>query len=189
VARLAAELPELPDARKARFMADYGLAPDDAVMLVADGERADFFEAVAAGRDARLAANWIRVELGRALNASGQDIADSKITPDTLGGLLDLVAAETISGSIAKRVFEIMFESGRDAAEIVAAEGLEQVSDTGVIEAEVDKVLTANPGQVAEFRAGKEKLMGFFVGQVMKATKGKANPGTVNEILRRKLSE
>ena len=189
VARLAAEMSELPDARKQRFIDDYGLTHDDAAMLVADGERADFFEAVAEGRDARVAANWVRVELGRALNASGQDIAESKVTPGNLGGLLDLVAAGTISGSIAKKVFETMFESGRDAGEIVAAEGLEQVSDSGAIEAEIDKVLAANPDQVADFKGGKEKLMGFFVGQVMKATKGKANPGTVNEILRRKLAE
>ncbi|MDP6951430.1 MAG: Asp-tRNA(Asn)/Glu-tRNA(Gln) amidotransferase subunit GatB [Alphaproteobacteria bacterium] len=188
VARLAADMPELPDARKQRFIDGYGLSHDDAAMLVADGERADFFEAVAEGRDARVAANWVRVELGRALNASGQELSESNITPEKLGGLLDLVAAGTISGSIAKKVFETMFESGRDAGEIVAAEGLEQVSDSGAIEAEIDKVLEANPDQVADFKAGKEKLMGFFVGQVMKATKGKANPGTVNEILRRKLS-
>ena len=188
IAGLAAELPELPEARRARFLDEYGLGADDAEVLVADVERAGFFEAVAAGRDARMAANWVRGELVRALNASGLEIAESRVSPAQLGALLDLVSAGTISGSVAKKVFQTMFESGRDAADIVAAEGLEQVSDSAAIEAEIDTVLAANPGQVAAYKAGKDKLMGFFVGRVMRAMRGKANPQAVNEILRRKLS-
>jgi len=186
---LKTTLPELPDAKQARFVADFGLKPEDAAVLVVDADRAAFFEAVAAGRDPKLAANWVMGELIGALNKSGQDLDDSKVTADQLGALIDLISDNTVSGRIAKQVFEVMFETGTDSAAIVEERGLKQVTDTGAIEAEIDKVLAANPDQVAGFKAGKDKLMGFFVGQVMKATQGKANPQAVNEILKRKLSE
>jgi aspartyl-tRNA(Asn)/glutamyl-tRNA(Gln) amidotransferase subunit B len=186
---LKAALPELPDVKQARFIADFGLKPEDAAVLVAEADRAAFFEAVAAGRDAKLAANWVMGELIGALNKSGQELDDSKVSADQLGALIDLIGDGTVSGRIAKQVFEVMFETGQDPAVIVEEQGLRQVTDTGAIEAEIDKILAANPDQVAGYKAGKDKLMGFFVGQVMKATQGKANPQAVNEILKRKLSE
>ncbi|UCH74430.1 MAG: Asp-tRNA(Asn)/Glu-tRNA(Gln) amidotransferase subunit GatB [Rhodospirillales bacterium] len=182
-----ATLPELPDEKKARFMADYGLSPYDAGVLVAERETADFFEAVAKGRDAKLAANWVISELFGRLNKAGRDVTDSPVSAESLGGLVDLIADRTISGSIAKKVFDEMFESGREAADIVEEQGLKQVTDTGAIEGIIDQVLADNADKVAEYRGGKDKLFGFFVGQVMRASQGKANPQLVNELLRRKL--
>jgi aspartyl-tRNA(Asn)/glutamyl-tRNA(Gln) amidotransferase subunit B len=180
-------LPELPDEKKARFMADYGLSSYDAGVLVAERETADFFEAVAKGRDAKLAANWVISELFGRLNKAGRDVTDSPVSAESLGGLIDLIADKTISGSIAKTVFDDMFETGREAAAIVEEQGLKQVTDTGEIEGIIEKVLADNADKVAEYRGGKDKLFGFFVGQVMRASQGKANPQLVNELLRRKL--
>ena len=188
VDEIAATLPELPDDKKSRLIADYGLSPYDAGVLVGDPVRAAFYEAVATGRDAKLAANWVTGDLFGALNKSGLAIGASPVDAARLGGLIDLISDGTISGRIAKEVFEIMFETGQDAAAIVEEKGLRQVTDTAAIEAEIDKVLAAHADKLAEYRAGKEKLFGFFIGQVMRATAGKANPKTVNQILRRKLA-
>ncbi|MDE0334544.1 MAG: Asp-tRNA(Asn)/Glu-tRNA(Gln) amidotransferase subunit GatB, partial [Defluviicoccus sp.] len=187
VDRIRGSLPELPDAKKARFVGELGLSEDDADVLVADRDNAQYFEAVAEGRDAKAAANWVIHDLFGALNRSGLAIGDAPVGAADLGGLIDLIAVGTISGRIAKDVFQAMFETGRDARSIVAERGLEQVSDTGEIEAVVDAILAEREDMVAEYRAGKTKLLGFFVGQVMKATGGKANPQTVNEILRARL--
>ena len=187
VDRIASTLPELPDDKKARLMTDLGLSAYDAGVLVAEKETADFYEAVSKGRDAKLAANWVIGDFFAALNKAGLGITESPVGPDKLGGLLDLIADGTISGRIAKDVFEIMFETGKDAAAIVEEKGLKQVSDTGAIAGIVDEVLTANADKVAEYKSGKDKLFGFFVGQVMKATQGKANPKAVNDILKEKL--
>ncbi len=184
---LAAALPEMPDEKKNRLMADYGLGPYEAGILVAERERADFFERVAPGRDAKLAANWVIGELFGALNKAGHTISDSPVDAAALGGLLDLIADDTISGRIAKEVFEAMFETGKTPAAIVAEKGLRQVTDSGEIEGLVDRVLAENADKVAEYKSGKDKLFGFFVGQVMKASQGKANPKLVNEILRARL--
>jgi aspartyl-tRNA(Asn)/glutamyl-tRNA(Gln) amidotransferase subunit B len=181
-------LPELPDDKKQRFIRDYKLSPYDAGVLVAEQLRADFFEAVARGRDAKLAANWVTGDFFGALNKAGKDIQDSPVDAGALGGLIDLIADNTISGRIAKEVFEEMFATGRPAAEIVEAKGLRQVTDTGAIEAAIEAVMARNADKVAEYRGGKDKLFGFFVGQVMKQTGGKANPALVNEILRTRLA-
>jgi aspartyl-tRNA(Asn)/glutamyl-tRNA(Gln) amidotransferase subunit B len=186
---IRAELPELPDDKKERFISAYGLSPYDAGVLVAEKDTADYFEAAATGRDAKLAANWIIGDLFAFLNKSGQTIARSPVTAERLGRLLDLISDGTISGRIAKEVFEILCETGRDPAEIVEERGLRQVSDTGAIEAIVDQVVAGNPDKVAEFRSGKDKLLGWFVGQVMKATGGKANPALANELVRKRLTE
>ena len=186
VERIRASLPELPDAKKARFV-DLGLSDEDADVLVADRDNAEYFEAVATGRDARTAANWVIRDLFGALNKSGIAIGEAPVRAEQLGGLIDLIEAGTISGRIAKEVFEVMFETGQDPRSIVEDRGLEQVSDAGAIEAIVDGILAEREDMVAEYRAGKTKLLGFFVGQAMKATGGKANPKTVNEILRTKL--
>ena len=195
VEEIRAGLPELPDEKKARFMADYRLSAYDAGTLVADRATAAYFETVVGGgegvverRDAKVAANWVISELFGRLNKADKDITDSPVAAEDLGGLIDLIADETISGRIAKDVFAEMFETGRAAAAIVGDKGLRQVTDAGAIEAEVVKVIAANPDQAAEFRAGNEKVLGWFVGQVMKATGGKANPKLVNEILRKRLS-
>ncbi|MBP2290850.1 Asp-tRNA(Asn)/Glu-tRNA(Gln) amidotransferase subunit GatB [Azospirillum rugosum] len=180
-------LPELPDDKKARFISEYKLSPYDANVLVSEKARADFYEAVAKGRDPKLAANWVTGELFGYLNKAGKEIEESPVSAENLGGLIDLIADNTISGRIAKEVFEAMFETGEKAADIVEKKGLRQVTDTGAIEASIDAVLAANADKVAEFRSGKDKLFGFFVGQVMKATQGKANPALVNEILTTKL--
>src|SRR5581483_1392287 len=174
VAQLRAELPELPDAKRARFVAEYGLSPQDA-------------EAVAAGRDAKTAANWVMGDLFGMLNKAGLGIEDSPIAADRLGALIDLISDGTISGRIAKDVFAEMAATGADPGAIVAAKGLRQVTDTAAIEAAVDAALAAHPAQVAQY-AGNPKVLGFFVGQVMKATQGKANPALVNELLRKKLA-
>ena len=180
-------LPELPDPKKRRFMDSYGLSAYDAGVLVAERSRADFYETAAKGRDGKLTANWLITDLLGALNKGGKDIDESPVSAEALGGLIDLISDNTISGRIAKEVFADMLESGRSASEIVEAKGLRQVTDTGAIEALVDGVLAANPDKVAEYKGGKEKLFGFFVGQAMKQSQGKANPAMLNELLKRKL--
>jgi aspartyl-tRNA(Asn)/glutamyl-tRNA(Gln) amidotransferase subunit B len=184
---LKAGLPELPDAKKARFMADYALNAYDATILVAERARADYYEIAAKGRDAKLAANWVIVELLGGLNKAGKDIDASPISAAALGGLLELISDGTISGRTAKEVFAEMMETGKPAAAIVDEKGLRQVSDTGAIDAVIAEVLTEHAGKVAEYRGGKDKLFGFFVGQVMKKSGGKANPGMLNALLKQKL--
>ena len=189
IEEVRANLPELPDAKKARFVADYKLTPYDAGVLVAEKENAEFFEVVAKGRkDPKLAANWVIVELFGVLNRLGRDIATSPVSAKQLAGLLDLIENDTISGRIAKDVFGFMVETGKDAAAIVEERGLRQVTDTGAIETAIDKVIAENAAKVAEYRGGKQALFGWFVGQVMKSTGGKANPAAVNEVLRKKLA-
>ncbi len=183
---IAQSLPELPDAKKARFIEAYGLSPYDAGVLVAERESADFFESVATGRDAKLATTWVTVELFGVLNKEGKTLAESPVSAAALGQLIDLIADGTLSGRLAKDVFEIMVETGSDPAVIVEERGLRQVTDTGAIEAAVDAVLAANPDKVEAAKA-KPQLAGWFVGQVMKATGGKANPATVNALLKAKL--
>jgi aspartyl-tRNA(Asn)/glutamyl-tRNA(Gln) amidotransferase subunit B len=183
---IAAAMPELPDARKARYMADFGLTDYDAGVLTAEKENADYFEAVAAGRDGKQAANWVINELFGRLNKEGLTIEASPVSAAQLGGVLDLIASGTISGKIAKDLFEILWTEGGDPAAIVAARGMEQVTDTGAIEAAVDAVIAANPAQVEKARANP-KLAGWFVGQVMKATGGKANPAAVNALVTARL--
>lgn len=187
VDRLAQTLPELPDGKKARFIADYGLSPYDAGVLVAERETAEFFETAAKGRDAKLAANWVMSELFGRLNKADIALAKSPVTPEALGGLIDLIADDTISGRIAKDVFDEMFETGKDAVAIVEAKGLKQITDTGAIEAVVKRIVAGNPDNVAQYKGGNAKVLGWFVGQVMKETQGKANPKLVNDLLRKKL--
>ena len=184
------QLPELPDAKQQRFVSDYDLKRDDAAILTSSRPAADYFEAAVAATDAtaQLVANWVVGDLSGALNKDGLDIGASKISADELAGLLTRIQDNTISGKIAKQVFEAMWDGEGSADEIIEAKGLKQITDTSAIEAVVDKVIEANPGQVAEYQAGKDKLIGFFVGQVMKETKGQANPGQVNQILKAKLS-
>ncbi len=182
-------LPELPDDKKARFVTELSLSPYDAGVLVAEKEVADYFEAVAEGRDAKLAANWVIGELFGNLNRTGKPLGESPVSAEGLGSLIDLIKDGTISNRIAKEVFEEMFDTGKNAADIVEEKGLKQVSDTGAIEAAIDEVIAANPDKVAEYKGGKDKLFGFFMGQVMKATQGKANPGVVTQILRPKLDD
>ena len=187
VDRIRATLPELPDTKKQRYMDELGLSAHDAGVLVSERDTAAFYEQVATGRDAKVAANWVQGEFFAQLSKLERDIADSPVSAGQLGGLIDLIADNTISGKIAKDVLEIMFESGQDAAAIVEEKGLKQVSDSGAIEGEIDTIIAANPDKVAEFQSGKEKMIGWFVGQVMQATKGKANPQLVNQLLRDKL--
>jgi aspartyl-tRNA(Asn)/glutamyl-tRNA(Gln) amidotransferase subunit B len=188
IAAIKAELPELPDAKKARFMSDFGLSEEDASQLVEERETAAYYEAVAEGRDKKLASNWVLTELFGALNKAGKELEESPVDAAALGGLIGLISDGTISGRIAKDVFADMFETGKDAVQIVEENGLRQVSDAGEITGLIDGVLTANQDKVAEFKAGKDKLFGFFVGQVMKQSQGKANPALVNQVLREKLS-
>jgi aspartyl-tRNA(Asn)/glutamyl-tRNA(Gln) amidotransferase subunit B len=185
---LKASLPELPDAKRARFISQYGLPAYDAGVLVAEQATAAFFETVARGRDARLAANWITGDFFAALNRTGRSIETTPVSAEALGALLDLMADATINGRIAKDVFEIMVDTGEAPGAIVDRLGLRQVTDTGAIDAAVDAVLAANPDKLAEYRGGKEKLFGFFVGQVMKAMAGKGNPALVNEAIKRRLA-
>ena len=183
-----AEMPELPDAKAARFQAEHGLSAYDAGVLTGSRELADYFEAVAAeSGDAKLAANWVMGELSGALNKAGLEITESPVAATTLAGLLVRIRDETISGKIAKEVFEAIWQGEGDADTVIDARGLRQVTDSAAIEAMVDEVIAANPGQLEQYRAGKTKLMGFFVGQVMKASGGKANPQQVNEILKQRL--
>lgn len=192
IAAIESSLPELPDAKKSRFIADYGLKPYDASVLVAERASADFYEAVVKGRtpngDGRLAANWVTGELFGALNKAGKTVETSPVTAAALGGLIDLIQDETISGRIAKEVFEDMFTTGKAAAAIVEEKGLRQVTDTGAIETAIDQILAANADKLAEYRSGKDKLFGFFIGQVMKATGGKVNPAMLNDLLKQKLA-
>ncbi len=191
VARARAALPELPEAKKQRFMDDYGLSGYDAAMLTGGLEVADYFEAAvaAAGKNAaKPCANWVVVDLAARLNKTGKELAESPVTAVQLGGLVARIADGTISNNIAKKVFEALWNSeGQSADEIIEKQGLRQITDTGAIEALIDEVLSANAAMVAEFRAGKEKAFNALVGQAMKATKGKANPQQVNELLRKKL--
>ena len=181
-------LPELPDEKKARFMADYGLGAYDAGVLVADQETAAYFEEAAkAAGDAKLAANWITVELFGRLNKAGTDLSDSPISAKQIGELIGLIKDDTISGKIAKDVFDEMFETSKDPGAIVEEKGLKQITDTGAIESIVDDIIANNEGQVSAYRGGKTGLLGWFVGQVMKQTQGKANPGVVNKLLKDKL--
>jgi aspartyl-tRNA(Asn)/glutamyl-tRNA(Gln) amidotransferase subunit B len=179
-------LPELPDQKKTRFIGDFGLSPYDAGVLVAERETADYFEAVASGRDAKAAANWVINELFGRLNKEGKDIAASPVTAAQLGGTLDLIADGTISGKIAKDLFEILWSEGGDPREIVEARGMVQVTDTDAIEAMVDEVIAKNPDKVADTKTNP-KAVGWFVGQVMKSSGGKASPQTVNDLLKKKL--
>ena len=183
-------LPELPDAKLARFVEQYQLKAADAEILTLSRPFADFFESVAENTDAtpQVAANWVIGDLSAALNREGIDIGDSKIEATALAGLLNRMADKTISGKIAKEVFDSMWSGGGSAHDIIEAKGLQQITDALAIESIVDAVIEASPGQAAEYRSGKDKLLGFFVGRVMKKTGGKANPGQVNEILKKKLS-
>jgi aspartyl-tRNA(Asn)/glutamyl-tRNA(Gln) amidotransferase subunit B len=182
-----ASLPELPDAKRKRYES-HGITPYNASVLTAEVETARWFDALLeTGVEPRAAANWTASELFGALNRLGKTIEDSPVSPAQAAELLKLVNDGTISGSLAKQVFEIMLESGEGAAQIVESRGLKQTSDTGAIDAEIDKILAANADKVAQFKAGKEALFGFFVGQTMKAMQGKANPQVVNEQLRAKL--
>jgi aspartyl-tRNA(Asn)/glutamyl-tRNA(Gln) amidotransferase subunit B len=186
IEEIRATLPELPDAKKARFVSAYGLSAYNAGVLAGDTESAAFFETVAKGRDAKLAANWVTQELFGALNKRELDLAQSPVSAAQLGGLIDLMADGTINGKIAKDVFAKMLESGEDAAGIVEREGLKQVTDTGAIEKAIDDLIAANPDKLAEVKE-KPKMFGWWVGQTMKATGGKANPAVVNDLLRKKL--
>jgi aspartyl-tRNA(Asn)/glutamyl-tRNA(Gln) amidotransferase subunit B len=183
---LAQHLPELPDEKKARFMADYGLSPYDASVLVAERASADFFEEVAKGRDGKAAANWIINELFGRLNKEGKDISETPVSAAQLGAIIELIGENVISGKIAKDLFEIVFTEGGDPREIVEKRGMKQVTDTGAIEKAVDEIIAANPDKVEQAKA-KPTLLGWFVGQTMKATGGKANPQALNEILKKKL--
>ena len=191
VAALKADLPELPDAKKARFIGQVGLSPYDAAVLVSERESADFFEAVLAGladagRDGKLAANWVINELFGRLNKEGQDIASSPVKADQIAAIVDLIGDGTISGKIAKDLFEIVWLEGGDPRALVEARGMKQVTDMGAIEKVVDDIIAANPDKVAQAQA-KPALMGWFVGQVMKSSGGKANPQSVNDLLKSKL--
>ncbi|HYM42176.1 MAG TPA: Asp-tRNA(Asn)/Glu-tRNA(Gln) amidotransferase subunit GatB [Steroidobacteraceae bacterium] len=185
-----ASLPELPDQKAARFARDYGLSAYDAGVLTVSRELADYYEQVvrAAPQDPKLAANWVMGELSGALNKESLEITASRITAAQLAGLLRRISDQTVSGKLAKEVFEAMWSGGADADAVISERGLKQITDSGAIERAIDEVMQKNPGQLAEYRAGKDKLFGFFVGQVMKATGGKANPAQLNELLRRKLS-
>ncbi len=188
VAELKTKLPEMPDAKRARFIEAYGLTPYDASVLVAEKAAADFYETVAKGREPKFAANWVTGDFFAALNRLGRTIDQPPVSAEALGGLLDLIADNTINGRIAKDVFEAMIETGKDAATLVNEKGLRQVTDTAAIDAAVERILAANQDKVAEYRSGKEKLFGFFVGQTMKAMGGTGNPGLINETLRRRLA-
>ncbi len=187
--RVKNELPELPEAKYGRFLSEYSLPEYDADVLTSSRPLADYFEQCAkACGNAKGAANWVMGELTRALNDNGQAIEESPVSPLQLAGMISLIDKGTISGTIAKKVFEELWKNGGDAAAIVEQQGLAQVSDTGAIETAIDQIMAANMGQVEEYRGGKDKVFGFFVGQVMKAMKGKANPAVVNDLLKQKLA-
>jgi len=189
IEEVKATLPELPDAKRDRFKAQYGLSDYDAEVLTATREMADFYETVVreAACDPKLCANWVMVELSSLINKEGLEITESKIDAAGLAGLIRRIADDTISGKIAKQVLEAMWHEGGSADDIIEKQGLKQITDTGAIEAIIDQIIAANPEQFAQYRAGKDKLFGFFVGQAMKATQGKANPAQLNELLKRKL--
>jgi aspartyl-tRNA(Asn)/glutamyl-tRNA(Gln) amidotransferase subunit B len=185
-----ATLPELPDALRQRFIDRYGLKAEDAATLTASPELAAYYEAVvAACNEPRLAANWVMVELGGVLNRSGREIGDAPVSAAQLGDLVTRIADQTLSGKLAKQVFEALCDGAGEVDAIIEARGLRQVSDSGALEQLVDELIAANPQQVAQYRAGKGKLLGFFVGQAMQATKGQANPQQLNQLLRAKLGE
>ena len=186
---VGAQLPELPDAKAARLVAQYGLPAYDAGVLTASRELADYYEAVARAvpSQPKLAANWVMGDLSAALNKEGLDIGAGRMPAERLAGLLTRIVDETISGKIAKEVFEAMWASGDSADRVIEAKGLKQITDGAAIERAIEEVMAKNPAQLAEYRAGKDKLFGFFVGQVMKATGGKANPAQLNELLKKKL--
>ena len=187
IAQWKSKLPELPDAKRRRFCAEYGISFYDAGVLTAEQAMADFYETVARGRDARLAASWVTGDFFAAMNRSGATLENPPVSAAHLGGLLDLISDATINGRIAKDVFEEMLESGKAADAIVATKGLRQVTDTSAIDAAVASVLALNADKVTEYKSGKDKLFGFFVGQVMKALAGKGNPALVNEAVKRLL--
>jgi aspartyl-tRNA(Asn)/glutamyl-tRNA(Gln) amidotransferase subunit B len=191
IAEVRETLPELPDARRLRLRSEYNLSTPDAVTLTHTRELADFFEATvkASGAPARLSANWIVGELAGALNRTGLSVTDSPVSPQLLGGLMRRISDGTVSGKLAKEVFQAMWQGEGEADAIIRKRGLEQVTDTGLIGEIVDHVLADNPAQVAQYRDGKEKLLAFFVGQVMKATGGKSDPGQVNALLKAKLAD
>jgi aspartyl-tRNA(Asn)/glutamyl-tRNA(Gln) amidotransferase subunit B len=182
-------LPELPDEKAARFVHEHGLVQYDADVLTANRELAAYYESVVAklGGEPKLAANWVMGDLAAALNRDGLEIASSRLSPQQLAGLLKRITDGTISGKIAKEVFEVMWAESAEADAVIESRGLKQITDTGAIERAIEQVMAANPSQLADYRAGKDKLFGFFVGQVMKATGGKANPAQLNELLKRKL--
>jgi len=184
-----ATLPELPDQKAARFSREHGLSAYDAGVLTASRELADYYEAVVAAvpEEPKLAANWVMGELAAALNRDNLEVGSGKLPAARLAGLLQRIVDQTISGKIAKEVFEAMWAQGADADAIIESKGLRQITDRSAIERVIDEVMAKNPGQLAEYRAGKDKLFGFFVGQVMKATDGKANPAQLNELLKKKL--
>jgi aspartyl-tRNA(Asn)/glutamyl-tRNA(Gln) amidotransferase subunit B len=186
VGELEKGLPELPDTKKHRFMADFGLSDYDANVLVAERASADYFESIAKGRDGKVAANWVINELFGRLNKEGKSIDTSPVSAQQLGSIVDLIGSGAISGKIAKDLFEIVWSEGGDPAEIVEKRGLKQVTDTGAIEKAVDEIIAANPDKVEQVKA-KPTMLGWFVGQVMKGTGGKANPAAVNDILKKKL--
>jgi aspartyl-tRNA(Asn)/glutamyl-tRNA(Gln) amidotransferase subunit B len=188
VEKIRSTLPELPDQKKDRYMRDYGLSAYDAGVIVAEAEYAEYFEALVKKAEPKLAASWMTGELFGRLNKLGVEIQNSPIGAEKFAGLLALIADNTISGKIAKDVLDLMFETGKDAAVIVEEKGMKQVTDTGAIEKIIDEVIAANGDKVVEYKSGKDKLFGFFVGQVMKMSGGKANPAAVNELLRKKLS-
>jgi aspartyl-tRNA(Asn)/glutamyl-tRNA(Gln) amidotransferase subunit B len=186
VDNIKATLPELPDDKRARFMATYGLSAYDAAVLAAERASADYFEAVAKGRDGKLSANWVINELFGRLNKEGKSVETSPLSPDQIGGIVDLITSNVISGKIAKDVFEILWTEGGDPAHIVESRGLKQVTDIGAIEKAVDDIIAANPDKVEQVKL-KPSMLGWFVGQVMKSTGGKANPQAVNDILKAKI--
>lgn len=188
IERLRSEMPELPDAKKKRFMEDFGLPAYDAGQLVSEKETAAYFEKAAAGHDAKKVANWIMGDLFATLNRLGKKITESPVSPENLGRMVDLINDNTISGRIAKDVFQFMAEEGKDPDTIIEEKGLKQVTDTSAIEKIIDEVMAANPEKVAEYRGGKDKLIGWFVGQTMRASQGKANPGMLNDLLKKKLA-
>ena len=189
IEKVRESLPELPDDKRHRFIDELGIKADDAAQLTMNRALADYFEAVVADREAgaQVVANWVIGDLSGALNKDGIEIEESRVSTSELAGLINRIHDNTISGKIAKEVFEAMWGGEGSADEVIEARGLKQITDTSAIEAIVDKVIEANPSQAAEYRAGKDKLIGYFVGQVMKETGGKANPGQVNAILRTKL--
>ncbi len=185
---IKATLPELPDQKKHRFMSEFGLSAYDSSVLIMERARANYYETVAKGHDPKLAANWVINELLGALNKDGKSLDESPVSAEQLGGLIALIADNTISGKIAKDVFADMMATGKDAGVIVDEKGLKQITDSGAIEKIVDEVIAENPDNVAAYKGGKDKLFGFFVGQVLKKSGGKANPDMVNELLKKKLS-
>ena len=187
VDKIASEMPELPDAKMIRFITEYELSQADAMLLVEEQETADFYEILAIGRDKKLAANWLGTELFGVLNKEGISLKESPVSADSLGGLIELISDGTISGRIAKDIFVEMFATGQEAGAIVELKGLRQISDSDTITKLINSIMSENEDKVTEFKSGKEKLFGFFVGQVMKKSQGKANPKLVNDLLREKL--